>query len=65
LPYRDSRQFVHDLGVSKDWQYTDIYGLDDDLLAMVPQPVAAVLLLFPINEPVGRLLTADAACSVT
>lgn len=35
--------------------FHDIYGTDPDLLAMVPQPVAAVLLLFPITESMERL----------
>ena len=40
----------------KAWAMTDVYGLDDGLLDMIPQPVAALMLLFPINEKVGNLL---------
>ena len=41
--------------------FHDIYGTDPDLLAMVPQPVAAVLLLFPVTESVEKLRSAEAA----
>ena len=35
-----------------EYQFHDVFGLDRDLLAMVPQPCIALLLLFPINEKV-------------
>ena len=36
----------------KEWEFTDIFGLDPDLLAMVPQPCLSVVLLFPSNKKV-------------
>jgi len=44
------------LGANGSYTFVDVYGLDSELLAMVPQPVAALLLLFPITEKVFIIL---------
>lgn len=33
----------------------DVYGLEPDLLALVPKPVAAVILLYPLSKKVSKL----------
>jgi ubiquitin carboxyl-terminal hydrolase L3 len=41
---------VHSLGLSKELAFHDVYSIDDpDLLAFVPRPAYALLLVFPVN----------------
>jgi len=53
LPGWDLLQSLRELGMEEgQWQFVDVYGLDPSLLSFVPQPVLAVLLLFPLSAEV-------------
>ena len=42
---------VHNLGLSEKLAFHDVFSIDDaDLLAFVPRPAYALLLIFPVSE---------------
>ncbi|KAH9973188.1 peptidase C12 ubiquitin carboxyl-terminal hydrolase 1 [Lactifluus volemus] len=54
--------WAHKVGlVESDAEFVDIYGLDDDLLGLVPKPVKAVILLFPIRGKLEELRKTEEA----
>lgn len=42
--------YLKAVGVDTKLEFIDVLGFDEDLLAMVPQPAKAILLLYPISE---------------
>lgn len=46
-------KFLTGLGMSPDWGVVDVIGFDPDLLAFLPQPIVAIILLYPFDKNDG------------
>ena len=51
---------LHQLGMSKSIGFHDVYSIDDpELLAFVPRPAYALLLVFPVNKMYEKFRTEE------
>ena len=42
--------------MKKDWEFVDVFTFEQEMLSLIPRPVVAVLLLFPLSVQVFSLL---------
>lgn len=48
--------FSTSIGLSEQWSFVDVLGVDSDFLSMVPRPCVGVILLFQYSETLNQAL---------
>lgn len=43
-------EYAHKLGVDKSWAFSDVVGLDEDSLKLVPEPCLGLIFLYPFSQ---------------
>lgn len=43
-------ELIHQLGVSRNIIFQDVFSLDPDIISLVPRPVLALIFVFPTPE---------------
>ena len=43
-------EYAHKLGMASAWEFTDVLGLDEQMLKLVPEPCAGCIFLYPFGE---------------
>lgn len=43
-------EYAHKLGVDKSWGFSDVVGLDEEALKMVPEPCLGLIFLYPFSQ---------------
>lgn len=54
-------EFARKVGLPEPWEFVDVFGIDPDLLAMVPPTCVAVTLLFECNDNLRKFKEEQAA----
>jgi hypothetical protein len=53
-------ELIHNLGASESLQFQDVYSIDDpELLAFVPKPVYALILILPITADYAKRIAQE------